>query len=97
MFLKNITFSVSKNQSEAFESWIKSEIEEIRIWVEDIHSYKLLTEIDPQSSNYSIQFLFISKEQFEIFEQLHFDALLSKAQNKFVGEILHFHTLLEKI
>ena len=96
MFLENITFSVSKSNSAAFEAWIKGEIDEIRIWVEDIHSYKLLTEIDPESSNYSIQFTFSTKEQFDVFKQLHFDVLLSKAQNKFLGEILHFNTLLQK-
>jgi hypothetical protein len=96
MLLENITFSVSKSNSAAFEAWIKTEIEEIRIWVEDIHAYKLLTEIDPESSNYSIQFTFSTKEQFDIFKQLHFDVLLSKAQSIFLGEILHFNTLLQK-
>lgn len=95
MLLENITFSVLNSNSEAFEAWIKGEIEEIRIWVEDIQTYKLLTEIDPESSNYSIQFLFSSPEQHEIFKQLHFDVLITKANTQYSGEILHFNTLLQ--
>jgi hypothetical protein len=96
MFLENITFSISKNRSQDFERWIKSELQDIEIWVEDIHTYKLLTEIDPQSCNYSIQFSFVSKEQLEIFKQLHFDSLLANTQNNFEGEVLYFNTLLQK-
>lgn len=96
MFLENITFSIAKTKGDEFEKWIKPELEEIRIWVEAIHSYKLLTEIDPQSSNYSIQFSFISKDQLEIFKQLHYDDLLSRVKNNFEGEVLYFNTLLQK-
>jgi hypothetical protein len=96
MFLENITFSISKNISQDFERWIKPELQDIEIWVETIHTYKLLTEIDPQSCNYSIQFSFVSKEQHEIFKQLHFDTLLAKTQINFEGEVLYFNTLLQK-
>ncbi len=96
MLLQNITFSVSKANSGAFKDWIKVEIEEIEIWVEGINCYELLTEIDPESSNYSIQFAFANKEQYEIFKQLHFEVLLAKAQSEFSGQILYFNTLLQR-
>ena len=96
MLLENITFSISKNRSDEFERWIKSTLLDIEMWVEAIHTYKLLTEIDPQSCNYSIQFSFLSKEQYDIFKQLHFDILLAKTQSKFEGEVLYFNTHLQK-
>ena len=96
MLLENITFSISKDRSEEFERWIKPALHDIEIWVESIQTYKLLTEIDPHSCNYSIQFSFLSKEQYEIFKQLHFDTLLATTQNKFEGEILYFNTHLQK-
>lgn len=96
MLLENITFSITKNRSEEFERWIKPALHDIEIWVEAIQTYKLLTEIDPQSCNYSIQFSFLSKEQYDIFKQLHFDTLLAKTQNNFEGEVLYFNTLLQK-
>lgn len=97
MLLENITFAVSKNNSEAFEVWIKSEIVNFEDWTASVHCYQLMTEIDPESANYSVQFIFDSEQQFEVFKQLHYDLLLAKAQKRFRGEILHFNTLLKKI
>ncbi|MCP9769989.1 DUF4286 family protein [Lacihabitans sp. LS3-19] len=96
MYLKNITFSVLKEVSNDFEVWLKPEIEIIKIWAEEVSMFKLLTQVDPESINYSIQFSFKSKEQLDIFMQLNLDQFLAKTQSKFEGKILHFVTLLEK-
>ena len=97
MLLENITFSVSNSNAQEFETWIKSEIQNLGDWVEEVNSYKLMNEIDPESSNYSGQFIFSSNERFHIFRQLHYDLLISKAQKRFLGQILHFNTLLRRI
>jgi hypothetical protein len=97
MYLKNITFSVLNEISDEFEDWLKPEIEIIKIWAEQVALFKLLTQVDSESINYSIQFSFNSKEQLDVFIQLNLDEFLVKTQSKFKGKILYFVTLLEKI
>ena len=97
MYIKNITFSVSNEICSLFEVWVKNETLIYSDWVKKTDAFKLLTQIDEQSSNYSVQFFFDSKEQLDVFKQLHLDLFLVKAQQRFGGNLLYFVTLLERI
>ncbi len=66
-------------------------------FLEDAFLLKLLTEIDDQTNTYSIQIKFKSIIYYQQFQLEFEENILNEIQQKFIGKIFIFPTLLEAI
>jgi Domain of unknown function (DUF4286) len=100
MILFNVTCHIEKSINPAFQDWIKSiylpKLSE-NGFVSNATFLKLLTEIDDQTFTYSIQIVFEAMPYYAQFQLENEQFFLEEIQQKFVGKIFTFTTLLEKI
>jgi hypothetical protein len=100
MILSNYTFSISNPLAYNFESWIKNQNKEVFKNIEilsDVKVYKLLTQIDPDSINYSIQFFFTDKIKAASFEIDNLPLFFQQLEMVFSGNYAYFPTILEEL
>lgn len=99
MILSNFTFSVSLEHAIAFELWIKNDLEknpEEYLSINEVKHFKLLTEINEDAVNYSVQFYFKEIEHQKAYVNTNFKELIERLDKVLQGKYVYFPTTLKQ-
>lgn len=97
MYLYNITFVIPKVEVSSFEKWLKAKEFYFIENSYEVKVLKILTEVDENLSNYSLQISLPDAVGFENFRDSEFENLINESSGIFGTDVLFFDTLLEKI
>jgi hypothetical protein len=96
--LSSYTFSVEYSHALLFENMIKKDVlsflKEIEC-LENIKTYKLLSEIETGGQNLSLQLFFKDIAHYDLFEANHKLSFLALFNRTFSGNYVYFQSLLE--
>ncbi|UBM59604.1 DUF4286 family protein [Marinilongibacter aquaticus] len=98
--LSSFTFNVNFSHALLFEQKLKTEFLpklDLGSAIEEIKTYKLLTEIENGGQTYSVQLVFADEMAFRLFEINQKENFLNEILTAFEGQAVYFETLLEKL
>lgn len=100
MILYNTTYSVANEVADDWLNWMKRFYLPTAMDTELPVAHRvlrLLTELDNGGMTYSIQLDFESMAAYNLFLNLHADALRLRIQHRFGNQFVSFDTLLEEV
>lgn len=99
MILFNLTFCVSTSEAAAFQKFIKAELDALKLSqaiIIDIKCYKILTDVEPETTNLSVQFFFNTQFDYLLFNSQMLPDLLNTIDALFRGQYAYFPTFMEQ-
>ncbi|GAB3553941.1 DUF4286 family protein [Spirosoma fluminis] len=100
MVLYNTTYSVAQEVADDWLHWMKT------FYLPAVAATKLptghrllrlLTELDNGGVTYSVQLDFTSRDDYDIYQHQHADAMQRRIQHRFANQLVSFDTLLEEV